>query len=166
MTIAVPPVSTVPSVYAYLLTAIRAQINTDPKSSQILLTIADPGDAPDLPREIIDVGAVRRSVKVETFIGSGGPDWLDESYLIDCIVSVWTGSSDTDGATTIQLQQVQRAWQLLGYVETAIRNDPSLGGLVNIAYPKATSMALPEWTASPIGLVVEISFQIYVECLN
>lgn len=161
-----PPVSTASAVIAYLVAAIPASYASDPNANAILLTLADPGDGPNLPPEIINIGAVRRTLKVETFIGGGGVDWLDESYTIDCIVSAFTGSSDTDGATTIQLQQVQRVWQLLGYIEVAIRDDPSLGGLVNIAYPKSSMQDQPQWTERPDGLLVEISFQIYCECLN
>lgn len=157
--------STAPKAVAYLVEAIQNQLSQDPDNSQILLTLADPGDGPDVPAEIIQIGAVHDAIDPSAFTGSGGQFSLEEAYDIDCVVSAWTGSSDVDGALTIQVEQVQRVWQLLGYVWTAIRLDPSLGELVQRAYPKEVEQTEVQWTPDPVGLIVEIPFQIHVEAV-
>lgn len=166
------PTTSVGPVVAYLISAIETQLKTDANGSSILLTLADAGDANDEESEIVSFGKIVRAVDPAEFVGSGGQGWLDEKYDITCGVSVWTGSSDTDGATTIQVQQVQRAWQLYSYVETAIRLDPGLGTksdgspLVQVAYPRSVTQNEPEWTTEAVGLLVEIAFLIHVENLS
>jgi hypothetical protein len=158
------PVSLVPSVVAYLATAIQTQLDTDPLSGQILLALGDPG--PDLPPDIVNIGAIRRTTGPETFIGSGGRYWISEHFDVDCGVSTWTGDGPTAGALTVPNALTLRAWQLLSYVEAAVRLDPSLGELVNVAYPAAATTQGPTWTTNPAGLMVEITFPIHVEVLN
>lgn len=162
------PVSTVPTVIEYLVTAIQAQVAADPQASQILVHFGEPNL--NMPNDVIMVGEVRRTTDPETVIGSGGPNWLNEKYDIATLVSSWTGSADDDGASAISLAVNARAWQLQGYIETAVRNDPSLGDLVNVAYPNQTSSPGPEWTLdekeTPTGLRVEITSSIHVDVLN
>ena len=157
------PVSTVPLALAYLNTAITTAYAADANASQILLTFIDPGAGPDLPNDIISIGEVVRTVEPMAMVGSGGQFWLDEKYEIECMISSWTGSGPEDGLNTVVLAMSARAWQLLSYVETAVRTDPSLGGLVTVAYPMAATAPVTGWTENPIGLAAEITFRIHVE---
>lgn len=165
------PVTTVPAAITYIVNVTNQQVATDPDSSKILLTLADTDTVPDAAAEIISIGAVLRDTVPTTFRGDGGPNWLNESYSISCFVSAWTGSSDPDGEITIQLQQVNRAWQLYNYVETALRLDPGLGqtpegSLVDVAYPKTSAMPAVDWSDDPVGTSVTIDFVIAVSKLN
>lgn len=151
------PVSTVPAAITYLNTAIEAQTSTD--ALPILVAI---GDDPTLyqPNDVILIGAVRRTPKVDTFIGSGGQFWLNEEYEIEIVVSSWSG--DNDGPASMN-----RAWQLVGYIEFAVRLDPSLGNLVNLAYPSLTESVGPFFVSSPNeGMSTEVTVTVTVENLN
>lgn len=150
------PVSTVPAAIAYLMTAIQTQLSTD--SLPILLSLGEPVQA-YLPNDVVTIGEVRRVVDPQTFVGSGGNFWLHETYDVDIVCASWTGSAQT-------LVVMERAWQLNAYVETAIRNDPSLGALVNIAYPSGGTSLGPEWTGDPVGPRVEITNPIHIESLG
>lgn len=165
------PVTTVPAAITYIVNVTQQQVATDPDASKILLTLADTETVPDAADEIISIGAVQRDTVPTTFQGGGGANWLNETYSIACFVSAWTGSSDQDGEITIQLQQVNRAWQLYNYVETAMRLDPELGqtptgGLVDVAWPKTAAMPAVDWSDDPVGTSVTIEFTIAVSKLN
>jgi hypothetical protein len=155
------PTSSVPLAYAYLVTAIEANIATDANADSILLALTEnPADQPD---EIIALGDVVLDNEIATMVGSGGQGWLDEIYTIGGMVSVFTGSGPEDGETTVVLTQIARAWQLWGYVDTAVRADPSLGDLVTVAFPYDVSQPMAKWTeGDAIGLLVEITFKIRV----
>lgn len=155
------PISSVPAAQTAILTAIKAQISAqdDPTTaSQVVVCL---GEEPTLdePADVIRTGEVRRPITVDTFIGSGGQDWLNEEYELDVVVSCWTGDGDP---TAI----VARAWQLVGYVETAVRTDPSLGELVDMAYPSESTGGEPVWTSEPIGRQVDITVVIRISNLN
>lgn len=147
------PASTVPQAIEAIKTATAAQM-TDPS---ILLTVGDPGM--DLPDNVIAIGEVRRTVAPATFIGSGGLFWLEETYDIDVVCSAWSGSANADTLTAT-------AWTLVNYVEAGVRTDPSLGGVVNIAYPAGANTPSAVWTEDPVGLKVEIVLPVHCEALN
>lgn len=156
------PVSTVPAVQSYLLTAIQNAALTDSAPSDILVCFGQP--ATEAPAAIIEVGhGVRRTTVPATFIGGGGVDWLNESYDIDVAVSVAEETVDTDGDP---LALSERTWQLVGFVETVIRTDPSLGGLVNLAYPRSVTGGEPVWSENGVGRVCELVISVHVEELN
>lgn len=167
------PVTSVPAAITYIVNAVQQQVAADPAAKQILLTLADPADVIDAADEIISIGAVTRDTVPTVVRGDGGANWLNETYSIAGFVSTWTGSSDSDGAYTIQLDAVQRVWQLYNYVETAIRLDPGLGpgptpgnSLVDEAYPKVSGMPAVGWTDDPVGTAAQITFSIFVSKLN
>jgi hypothetical protein len=166
VTVPAIPTTSVPSALAYLLSATTEQVKFDAAASSILIGFTDPGFGPDVPNEFIQFGEVKRLETPTTFQGGGGQFWLNEVYDIACLVSVWTGSSDSDGATDVQVEQIARVWQLYSYVETAIRLDPSLGDLVDQANPQDTVQSVPEWTQEALGLLVEINFTVHVSKLN
>jgi hypothetical protein len=152
------PVSVVPQAIAALLSAVNTQVATDANASTIDVVQGAPG--PDLPGDIIAIATeVRRSARIETFIGGGGTDWLNEDPEIICLVSCWNGDPDPTGVQA-------RAYTLLGYIETAIRTDPSLGGLVDFAFPAETNDTGAQWTESPAGRLVEITVTVKLSKLN
>lgn len=151
-----PPVSSVPAVVAYLETAIQEQTATDP--TPILLAIGD-GPTPNLPNDVILIGSIHRTPSTATFIGSGNQFWLDEEYDVDVVVSTWSGNNDGLAATN-------RAWQLVAYVELAVRLDPSLGGLVNKAYPSLTDTLGPVFSDEALGMEDTVVVTIHVSNLN
>lgn len=153
------PTSTVPQAISALLAQIQTQIDADPDGSQILLVEGEEGT--DTPGDIILVGTdVRRSVTWETFIGSADLDALGEAYEIDSAVSCWSGDPNPALVRT-------RAWQLVGYIETAVRTDPSLGGLIVVAQPFATQGGNVVWSAGEtMGRLCEITVTVRVTTLN
>lgn len=157
------PLSTVPAVSTYLLGAIQAQVATDPLAASMLVKLGEAGV--DLPNDIITIGEVRRRLTPRTFIGSGGLDWELETYDIEVFISTWTGSGDSDDTSVVSIQLNDRLWQLIGYVETAVRTDPSLGELVTVAYPASTTATGPTWPETG-GLIAQAEMTVHAECLN
>jgi hypothetical protein len=157
------PVSTVPAVTNYLFTAIQEQVYTDPLAESILVRIGMPSG--DLPPDVLLLTSVRRTLAPRTFIGGGGQDWEAETYNAVVFISTWAASGDADVTSDVACKLNDRLWQLVGYVETAVRNDPSLGGLVDIAYPSATTTDGPEWQENG-GLVAQAEVTVHVEVLN
>lgn len=153
------PVSTVPSVISYLLTQVTSACASDPL--EILVKTGEP--AKNLPSDVIQFGSVRRTVRWESFVGGGGNDALYEIYDLELDIYTALAYGDISDDSAIALQVIQRAWQLLGYVETVVRTDPSLGGLVDIAYPQSSVSPNPEWTDGAVGLRVSINAPIHVE---
>jgi hypothetical protein len=153
------PVSTVPSAVNQLQILIAAQANTD--SLPILVQIGDL--SLDLPNDYITIGQIRRQQVPETFIGGGGQYWLNETYEVDVVASTWTGAGVEQA-----LALTQRAWTLVGYIETAVRTDPSLGGVANngMAYPLQSTTEGPVFSEQPVGLMVNVTVPIRVEVLN
>lgn len=160
------PVSTAPAARSFLLTAIQNVVSAgdNPTDNPALVRLGEVG--PYKPNDIIVIGNVRRDVATQNFVGSGGQYWLRETYEIDVEINTWLASGDTDGAdSTTALAVDARGWQLLGYVETAVRNDPSLGGLVEIARPLTTTATGPIWTLPPsdVGLMLGLTLPIRCE---
>lgn len=147
------PVSSVPAVVAYLKSAIQAQLDTDPTASSIGLYVGD-NPTPDRPNDTLNIGSGSRRMAPGAFVGGGGTNWLEEGYDIAVTVRSWRGGNTGTEAT-------QRAWQLVGYIETAVRLTPGLGGLVQIAYPIASDWEGPEFTDDPQGFGYEITEAIH-----
>ena len=79
----------------------------------------------------------------------------------------WQSIGDASDTSVAATALNHRAWQLVAYVETAVRNDPSFGGLVNEAYPRVTDSTGPIWADGPAaGQAVGVTMQIHVEELN
>ena len=159
------PVSTVPAAMAYLVASVQALAQTDPAvmagTDEILVKLGD--ETKNRPPDVIEFGSVQRQVKWETFVGSGGQFALYETYEIDVEISSWIPYSDVNDDSAVALQVNNRAWQLVAYVETVIRTDPSLGNLVEIAYPRDSTASVPEPDAKAAGLIVTIRLPIHVE---
>ena len=150
------PVSTVPAAIAALTTQVSTQTATD--SQPILVYYGDL--TTDAPNDIIQIGTtVRRQMRPREFIGSYQGQAFLETYDIQCLVSAWSGSADPVAIT-------QRAYTLLGYLETAVRTDPSLGSSIIDAYPAGSDGGEPVWTDDPQGRLCEITATIHVETLT
>lgn len=120
------PVSTAPQVKAYLFTQLQTAI-TPVTGSSLLVCYDEPG--PNEPDDIVSVGDVTtRTTTPLAMVGSGGAGWLIEDYSIEVVVDCYRGGDDPQTVT-------ERAWALIGQVETVVRNDPSLGGLAIEAKP-------------------------------
>ena len=72
---------------------------------------------------------------VFAMVGDGGEFMIYEKYAI-----IYKVSSAVRGATAQEaaLPAVDRAWQMVAYIETAVRTDPSFGGLLVEAIPGQT----------------------------
>lgn len=148
------PVSTVPAVKNYLVTNLTAGPNS-------LAAVTGYGlgvfyDRPNryLPEDIVVVGDVHRQVSVLAMVGGGGQDWLEEVYQVDITTSIFRAG---DYAQTCY----ERAWTLTSGVESLIRSDPSLGGLVVEARPGVSTDAT-EWVPESKGRLCEVVLQVHV----
>lgn len=156
------PTPSVPAAQAFILAGVQAQVATDPDATDVLVCIGDPST--DAPNGIISIASeVRRTVAPDTFVGGGGPHWLEEKYDISCVVSV---AQETINVDTDALAVTARAWQLIGYVETAVRSDPSLGGAVDEAYPSSSTGGAAVWSPNNVGRICEITLLVHCEKLN
>lgn len=158
------PTSSVPSVIEYLLGAIQGQCANDALFDDMLIRIGQPGV--NFPNDMIWISGTRRSQSIDTFIGSGGTDWLNEKYDVTVTISTWVGTGDADDNSVLSTQLTERVWQLIAYVETAVRNDPGLGGLVDFAYPRDVTTEGPVWTEGDPGLKVVADVVVAVSKLN
>ena len=130
----------------------------------MLIRIGQPGIT--LPNDCIVITGVRsRTVNWENFIGSAGQWSLMEKYDVGIECSTWLASGDSDNTSVVSTQSLNRAWQLVAYVETAVRTDPSLGGLDLIAYPRTAVQEGPSWTSgtSGAGLLTLVTLTIHIE---
>lgn len=152
------PVSVVPSAIAALTAQIQTQVNTDTSASAILVIVGEEGtDAPD---DLIVVATnVNRTVRHENYMGSLQAQSLEEAFTIDVLCSSWTGDPDP-------VANMNRALTLVGYVETAARTDPTLGGNVLIARPSGSKGGQSFWSSDPVGRQCDIIVSIFADTLN
>lgn len=142
------PVSTVDTVKDFLVAGIAAQVN----DTSVLVSYDLPGE--DLPDDIIVVGDIDVDTQVHAFVGSGGQHWLAESYRVQVSISVYRGG---DNASLTW----KRAKTLSDAIDTLIRTDPSLGGVVQLAWPSRTSFK-SEWEEEHRGRIVTVDKEISV----
>jgi hypothetical protein len=140
------PASTVPAAKLYLYTQITALIN-----DAAVLVAYDPPSTYQ-PDDIVMVGAVDRQVVPYQMVGSGGAGWLDETYQIEVVVSVFRGG---DNARTA----FERACTLADQVVYVVRSDPSLGGAVVVAHPEVSRYE-PAWEEDHKGRLVTVTIPI------
>ena len=146
------PVSTVDAVKDYLFAQITAQIN----DTTVLVCYDPPGTFQE-----DDLVAIGHDVTVTTgphaFVGSGGAGWLMESYVLSLTVNVFRGG---DNATTVW----KRAKVLSDAVDTVVRTDPTLGGVVQQAYPSLAQYT-SGWSEDHSGRVTQVDKEITVEAV-
>jgi hypothetical protein len=149
------PVSTAPQAMVYALGAIKSALSTDSAYGSMYVGLAIPG--PDVSNEIVCItGETNRQVQRQSFVGSMGALSLEEVYEIEVCISAFNDQSDPAVV-------LNRAWTLAGYVDQAIRNDPTFGGLVLIAYPSSTVGGEVTPIGQPSGLQVNLTTSIRVE---
>jgi len=120
------PTSTVPQVKAYLFTQLQSTLTAE-QGSSLLVCCDEPG--PYEPDDIVSVGDVTTRTTVPlAMVGSGGAGWLVETYSLEIVVDCYRGGDNPQAVA-------ERAWSLIGQVETVVRTDPSCGGLVIEARP-------------------------------
>ena len=132
------PVSSVPTVKAWLFTTLGTAC-TAATGIDLLVRYAQPG--PFDPEDVVSVGACRNRT-VSPFALVGGfdqPDSMIEDYDIDIEVDVARFGKD------VAQQATERAYTLIGQIETAVRADPTAGGAALKVVP-ASSSDDPEWT--------------------
>lgn len=154
------PVSTVPAAIAAIAAAIQAQIAAAADTTTELF-VGTPAQA--RPNTMIVVATdVRRVPEKAATVGSGGRNWIEEKYTVVVEVTV-AKAVQAPTPVTGPLSVVDRAWQLVAYVESAVRSDPSLAGTVLEAYPARSSGGRPRVGAgaSP-GRVVNIP--VFIHC--
>ncbi len=125
------PVSTMPQAVSYLFAAVQAQVAGDDTPADIYVCVGEPGVTD--PLTIIEVAAsVSRQPSIFAMVGDGGEFMIYEKYAI-----IYKVSSAVHGATAQEaaLPAVDRAWQMVAYIETAVRLDPSFDGLLVEAIP-------------------------------
>lgn len=135
------PTTSVPSVRVALKTAITSQIN----DNEVEVSNGDP--APGLPDDVIKIGEIQRQVTPLAMVGDGTRNAFQENYMVEIVVS----SQGTD-PDTVDL----RAWTLAADVETAVRNDMTLGGLVKKADPGNTQSAGPYWSDDHTNVICDV----------
>ena len=154
------PVSTVPLAIAAMTSQIQTQVNTGEGSNAAAVAVFTGDEDINRPNDRIIVGTmVNRTVTDEAFLGSLQTGSVEERYTVDVLVSSYSG--DPDGVANMN-----RAWVLVGYVEEAVRTDPTLGTTVLIARPAATKDGQSYWTTSPVGRQCDIVVSILVDTLN
>jgi hypothetical protein len=149
------PVSAVPAARTYLIAAINTSLASSP--------FTEPGvevfnGAPDdqTPNDQIIVGEVRREGEAGAIVGSGGAHWRREKFHVSITIESFV-SGVNDAMAAVDL----RAHALLSLVESAVRADPSLGGLALVAYPTHSDSSY-HWEKEHKGAFCQISLSIFV----
>lgn len=155
------PNPTVPTAITNLISQVNTQVAADTGNpldqSKVLVVQGEEGK--EHPHDIINVGVdVKRTVTWRTLIGSAQAQAWEEDYEIECRVSSWGGIDPGP--------VVNRAWVLQGYLETAVRTDPSLGGVVQEASIATSGGGNAAWSGSPISRVCEITSAVRCVVLN
>jgi hypothetical protein len=146
------PVSTAPTVKAYLLAAIQA-LATAVAGEQLVVIYSPPGDYQ--PDDIIYVGDVdNRACEPDAFVGDGGAHAFTERYELEVVCDAFRMGDYPDKVDA-------RAWAMAAYVETAVRNDMSLGSSVIQAKP-TVSRTESSWDDKHKGRRVRLTVSIEV----
>lgn len=147
--------TSIPTVKAYLFAQFQANITPNANPDYPLLVSYDlPGT--NQPPEMVVVSSVEnRTTEPYQMIGSGASGWIYERYELSVIIAVFRGGDDAQDV-------YERAYAILGQVESIVRSDPSLGGLVVQAYP-LHSRDEATWEQKRMGRIVTIEHTIRIE---
>lgn len=140
------PASSVPTAVGYLYDHIVTAVN----DTAVLVSYGPP--EPNQPDDLIVVGNVSREIIPWQMVGSGGAGWLDETYTVEVIVSVYRGG---DNGRVV----MERACVLVDIVVAVVRADPSLGGAVVVANPALVDYE-PSFDAEHKGRLVDATVSI------
>lgn len=153
------PVSTVPAAVDYLITAFQTQLSTDPNPQNITLYVGnDPGmlDTPDL----VGITDVSRTLEHFAMVGDGEDLAMYEKYSVKVVISSAQRAATQAAASSLL---TARVWQLLAYLEYAVRLDPSLSEIVLTAWPGRTSGGLVAMAPDNNGWICEMKWQVDCE---
>lgn len=149
------PNSSIPVVRAYLLSGLTATIQPDPSGQyELLVRLDEPGTY--LPDDIVYVGKVHQVYNPESVMGSGGRNWLTETYTVDVCVSIFRGGDDSESV-------FNRARSITDLIIAFVRSDPSFGGAVDRARPSMVTHD-SEWDDDAKGRRCDI--EISIDILN
>lgn len=143
------PVSTVPQVRAYLFQQLTTAV---PNTAEVF----DGEDTQSDREDWVKVLGARRQVGPLAMVGGGGQFWRDEKYSVEIEIETFTA-----GRVGSMEASETRAYALLAVLETVVRQDPSLGGLVLQANPK-DSTDVPSWSPDGSGAIVTINTSVEV----
>ncbi len=137
-------VSTAPVALANLITAITAQ----PQAvSQLGFAFGLVRGTPLANAPLDDAIVIRKITRTVTRLAMVGPvdnfGAFREDFIIPVEVFSFRGGDD---AVTVE----NRAWSLVGAVETAVRSDPTLAGAVLAAFPEFNEM-VSDWDPDSSG---------------
>jgi hypothetical protein len=152
--------STVADAISGLVTIVQAATPTPPTGADVIDGPPIPGSIPD---EYISIGIAHEAVELlreEQYAatGSQSPAGLgnlrrQESYDISCRVSCTAADTDMEATRA-------RAFALLAYVETAVRDDGTLDG--SVIFGDVGKLALRQLQTGPNAVAV-IDFDINVK---
>lgn len=108
------PVSTVPTVKAWLLGRLTSQITQAPGASMAVV-YGDPGT--NQPDDLIQINTGNRELLPGSLVGSLDQGSLREKYTIDVTVRVYRG-----GAQSFQTAE-ERLWAIVAVIERVFRTD-------------------------------------------
>lgn len=137
------PASSVPAVKAALMTKIATQV----ADSSVLISYDVPGTFQ--PDDIIVVGDVERTASPVAMIGSGQAGFMHEDYTVQITVSVFRGGDIAQTA-------FERAYALNDAVETAVRNDMTLGVARVLTAKPTRTLEQSRWDDSHLGRLVSV----------
>ncbi len=158
------PVPTVARAKAYLLnnlTAGQYAITPADMSTAVLVSYGEAGVYQ--PPDIVIIGRATRTASALAMVGDGGASSLEENYTIEVRCVSWRAGDTTAEAA------LERAWVMASAVETLVRSDMSLGGLVVEARPRQAA-DVSEWvmsanddgTETPLGFTGDVTVLIAV----
>jgi hypothetical protein len=148
--------ATATSTVAAAISAVLAAINTQPAVGTFPTLVKKGAPGPNVPDDLVIVGErVRQEYTPHHMRGDGGSGFLQERYRISVVVDCYRGGDDPDQALT-------RCETLVNAVDDSVRDDPSLGGVVILAYPAQHSYTL-DWEPDHKGWIARC--EIEVECL-
>lgn len=150
------PASTAPAVMAYLVAQLKAapEMPATLLGDPVLVSYGIPGTY-NTPAAIAVGTRIIGTNRMEQLVGSGGAGWLYENYQLEVMTEAFLGGDDPQSVE----QAAFSLWQL---VSDVVRDDPSLGGLVVVAYP-ARWESQSSWDPNHKGRVCQITAEIDVE---
>jgi hypothetical protein len=121
--------SSIPAVRKYLTTLFAtatASFATPPVKVDVSIALDDSSD------DRVIIGGATRHTSAQAIVGGMGYGALKEEYTVDFQVQATLYGANAFPAVD------DRAYAILDACEEALRNDPTLGGLVDWAYPSGS----------------------------
>ena len=161
------PVSTIPYVISYLTTQFQTYLSQDANPENITLFVGNDPGLPDTP-DLVAIVNVARNLEHFAMVGSGETLAMYEKYAVYVrISSAQRAATQAEASAAL----IPRVYQLLSYLEYAVRVDPSLGmtappdngGMMLTAWPGQTQGGLVEVAPDNNGWICELSWKVDCE---